>query len=248
MKLLLVSLIVTLGFCCLSVQCNSALKQVVKTEGQLIDDVVRNGDETANAAKNHLDETIASSSPSVKNAFNTALKKNIDRFHKGLLDLGEDAIKEIVEMSLEELIKEQVFLYEIETNKQFEALKLAIAKKLNRPKMEWYEVRSLLVGAKVYNYKIAPEKLYRLYFRFSDSFAKEELNNLLVSNNCSDEIESIVKDLATKRNVPINQCEKEEDSIFYVILGILFLGCIAYTAIYYVWKGYKYLTALNNKN
>jgi hypothetical protein len=251
MKLLLVSLIVTVGFCCLSVQCGSALKQVVKTEGQLIDDVARNGDEVANATKNHLDETIKSGSNTARNSVNSVFKKGIDKFKKGLLAFSEEALKEILKMSLEELEKEQFLLYQIETNTRYDSLKVAIAKKLNRPKVLTTEVRALLLGFEIQGFKIDSDKLYYIYLKYSDRFLAEELNDILINSNCSDEIKNFAKKLSEKRNVNIISCEKEveeEHSIIFDILALLILGGIALAIIIYLWKGLKNLIAKKNKN
>jgi hypothetical protein len=252
MKLLFVSLIVTLSFCCLSVQCNSVLKQVVKTEGQLIDDVARNGDDIANGAKNNLDETIKSGSNTARNSVNSVFKKGIEKFKKGLLAFSEEALKEILEMSLEELEKEQFLLYQIETNTRYDSLKAAIAKKLNRPKVLTTEVRALLLGREIQGFKIDSNKLYFIYLKYSDRFLAEELNNLQVNNNCSDEIQTYVKQLAEKRKVKIYSCDKEEEveehSIVFDILALLILGGIGFAILIYLWKGLKNLFAKKNKN
>jgi hypothetical protein len=251
MKLLFVSLIVTLSFCCLSVQCNSVLKQVVKTEGQLIDDVARHGDDVANGAKNHLDETIKSGSNTARNSVNIVFKKGIEKFKKEIRDLSEELVSRIAEMSLEELVKEQVFLYEIETNKRYDSLRIAIAKKLNRPKVLTTEVRAILLGREIQGFKIDSDKLFYIYLKYSDSFFSEALNDLQVNNNCSDEIQTYVKQLAEKRKVKIYSCDKEEEeehSIVFDILALLILGGIGLAILIYLWKGLKNLFAKKNKN
>jgi hypothetical protein len=250
MKLLFVILIVTLGFCCLSVQCKSALKQVVKTEGQLIDDVARNGDEIVNGTKNNLDD-VSNLLPGVNHVADNALKKNIDDFYSDILEKSVDLVLAIADMKLDELEKEQKILFEIETNNQYDTLKLAIAKKLNKQRVQTSEVRTLLLGKAIQGFKINSEKLYFIYYQFSDSFAEKELNKLQVNNNCSDEIQTYVKEIAVIRKVNINSCDKEEEeehSIVFDILALLILGGIAFAILIYLWKGLKNLIAKKNKN
>jgi hypothetical protein len=142
-------------------------------------------------------------------------------------------------------------LYQIETNTRYESIKAAIAKKLNRPKVLTTEVRALLLGFEIQGFKIDSDKLYYIYLKFSDRFLAEELNDLLINSNCSDEIKTFAKKLAEKRKVNIISCDKEEDeehSIVFDILALLILGGIAFAILIYLWIGFKNLIFKKNKN
>ena len=230
-----------------SAQLNAILRNAAKSEGQAIknaakhsgDDIANaakhNIDETAHAAANHVDETVHSLQPGAKKALANAFEESTDEFYKKLQELTEDYIKEKIGESLQELFKDEIYLFEIESNPNYPTLRQSVAKKLQRAQVNITEVRLLLYGRSVHGFKIDKNKLFKLYFSMSNTFARNELQKMLSIGNCSDDIKNAVKSIAENRKLSIKfdeVCKKqspEEDSDYLsTAIGLGIIALIVY--------------------
>jgi hypothetical protein len=242
MKKILISFLFTLSSFYLSAQWSSALKQAAKSEGQILKNAARTGDEIANGAHNHLDEA-GKSITSASHAVEKAIQKNVNEFYEELFELSVNIAEEIADYAAENHKTKYNYLFEIEKNDKYNILYQAICKKLNKDNVNQSEARKLLLGREVDGKKIEAGKLYGVYFNFSNSFAKDELSKMLVNSNCSEEMKKEVKSIAEKRDpdMKFDVCQ-EENNILYTLLGIAFLGFLAYCAWEFIVKWYKILT------
>jgi hypothetical protein len=254
MKNFLISSFLLLFTFSLSAQLNSILRNAAKSEGQAIKNAARhsgddianatknNLDEGVNAAKNNLDETAHSLQPGARKALDKAFEKCVDEFYKKINELTEDYIKEKIIEALENLFKDDIYLYEIESNTNYPTLRQSVAKKLQRDQVNIAEVRILLYGRAVQGFKIDADKLFRIYFKMSNTFARDELQKMLSNENCSDDIINAVKSIAERRKISLNydSCKKESPEegtdFFYSALGFGIIALFVYAFFRGFWK------------
>lgn len=157
------------------------------------------------------------------------VKKNKKRIIEESLDVGSEVISEsssefITQVDDTNSRKELVFVREIFSNKNYPNLYKKICEKFKVISLTKNEIISILNGSNYGGDCIKPNKLYSIYFGFSNSFAKIELRKLQIHYKCDDTAINIINNIAAKRKIKLieNKCENNENTDF-VFVGSVFI-------------------------
>ena len=156
------------------------------------------------------------------------------------LDLGTEFINEVSIDSGTEIITpnnitnqkkiEVIFLQEIISNKNYSKLYKSILGRFRVNSLSKKDIISILNGSNYCGDCIKPNKLYSIYFGFSNSFAKIELEKFQLHYKCDETAINIINEIATKRKIQLNEnnCENNEniDFLFGFVFILILIGIV----------------------
>ncbi len=158
---------------------------------------------------------------------------NKDKFK----DIAKDWGEEYLGQKLEDGANVVQYLYQIYHNPHYPSLYRAICKKIKVDTIHSADVVLLLIGQKVNNFSIKPDKLYRIYFLLSDHFARNELQQMASNSLCGSKDLQFIKKLAVQRKVDVDlsSCQEEQseddDGVFWGLLILAGIGYMIYKLI-----------------
>jgi hypothetical protein len=162
-------------------------------------------------------------------AFAELIEKH--EFKISILEESIDFELEQEEMRKEEINRKENYLLEVIQKFGYQNLHDKICEKVGVNNLSKTQVISVLCGYNVLNYQISADKLYHIYFDHSNSFAKDELDKILVQSNCDSDIVKEVKEIADFRKVTLSTSFCKEDNLdFYIGCAIIL---IIVTAVFY---------------
>jgi hypothetical protein len=154
-----------------------------------------------------------------------------EKYHcSDIIDFGVDLAEEI-EKNKANQKRLSIYLNEILSNVNYPKIYSGICKKYKRDTLKKHEVEYILLGNKINGIGIDSNKLYNLYFNFSQTFAREELEKLKLFYNCNDEVNEEINDIAQDKNIKLNTaiCYKaEKDGTAENIIGFIVLALVLY--------------------
>lgn len=183
--------------------------------------------------------------PILKNiAKNSAEKSAIEAIEitgKNSIKVFDDITRPLLKLSLSENLKEgynenirafheskeirRKYISEIENSTNYLIIKDTIGKILENESIQDSILTRLLLGESYNGMSIDSNTLYNLYFYFSNKFAKDELQKLILYYNCNPSEFSEIKEFATKSKISFDQsiCKAELDkSEDFGIIEIIF--------------------------
>lgn len=175
---------------------------------------------------------------------NNFVKNNKKRIIEESLDFGSEVISEsssefIPQVDNANSRKELVFVGEIFSNKNYPILYKKICEKFKVISLTKNEIISILNGSNYSDDCIKPNMLYSIYFSFSNSFAKIELEKLQIHYKCDETAINIISNIAAKRKIQLieNKCENNENTDF--VFGSVFILILIGIVIRLLKKGKK---------
>ena len=181
------------------------------------------------------EEAVALARLSASKNLSKGYKDNITKFWEkyhctDLYGFGVDFAAEI-EKNKKNQERTIIYLKEIFSNKNYPKLYIGICNKYKRDTLKKQEVEYILLGNKINGIGLDSSKLYNLYFNFSQTFAKEELEKLQVLYKCDNAANSEIKSIAQNKNITLKDqiCENNEEgggtaaTIFGLIIFVIVL-------------------------
>jgi hypothetical protein len=154
-----------------------------------------------------------------------------EKYHcSDLIDFGADLAEEI-EKNKNNQKRIIIYLNEIFSNRNYPKLYTGICKKYKRDTLKKHEVEYLLLGNKINGIGLDSSKLYNLYFNFSQTFAKEELEKLKLFYNCNEALNVEINSIALDKNIKLNKSicyQAEEEGTLESVLGFIILAVVLY--------------------
>ena len=198
-------------------------------------------------------ETATIAKLSVSKNLSKGYKNNLVKFNKkyhledviDFLDFGIDIFTNIEEIKSNDN-KTMVYLNEILLNKNYPKLYQAICQKYKKDTLKKYEVEGILLGFKIKGIGIDSSKLYNLYFNYSPTFAKDELEKLKLYYNCDETVNAEINTIAIDKGIQLDtiKCKKKEETeVVDIIFTLFVLFCIGY----FFWLIFKKIRNLFNK-
>lgn len=234
-----------------SAQVGPILKNIFKNGAKSSKSIII--EETEIIAKNVLkasDESliILQSNKELAEGYKLNLNDFVKKNKKKIIEESLDISSEVISESSSELIpqnydtnsrKELVFVGEIFSNKNYPNLYKKICEKFKVISLTKNEIIRILNGSNYGGDCIKPNKLYSIYFGFSNSFAKIELGKLQIHYKCDETAINIIKNIAAKRKIQLieNKCENNENTDF--VFGSVFILFLIGIAIRLLKKGKK---------
>lgn len=154
-----------------------------------------------------------------------------EKYHcSDVIDFGADFVAEI-EKDKNNQKRIIIYLNEIFSNRNYPKLYNGICKKYKRDTLKKHEVEYILLGNKINGIGIDSSKLYNVYFDFSQTFAKEELEKLQVLYKCDNTANTEINSIAQNKNIELKGqvCEnKEEGGTAEAIIGLIIMAIVLY--------------------
>jgi hypothetical protein len=221
-------------------QAGSVLKSLFKAEGQSVGSAIVKeeassiavgaraiGVETSIAAKE-----ILVSSKALSQGHSNNLKNFFRKYGEDIVEISSEAATNIAEQIVWKDKDKKLFLNEILTHPDYPKLYNIICERTKKDKLSQSEIECLLLGLPVNKINLDSNRLYNIYFIFSNTFAKSELEKLKIYYNCDKTKKEEIEKIAKKRKVVLNdklcKSEKEESSTFEIILGLLVFISLIY--------------------
>jgi hypothetical protein len=236
----------------LTAQASAILRNIIaKGEQQAAKTIIREEAEAIAKASTHLADDVTlpavnslKASKSLAEGYQNNIKKFWENNQDKVLDGTSNLIQAILEKNEESDKQKKLYLDEIKAHVNYPNLYKAICRKIKKDTATTVEANALLLGYKLNGIGIDSNKLYNVYFTFSNTFAKEELEKMIGFYNCDEsKIQEIVV-IGQKRNISLNKniCKdsETEGGLFEAILGLGFLVFIGYI----LYKVYIFLKRL----
>jgi hypothetical protein len=228
--LLIISQVVS--FNQINAQVRATLKNLFQSgERQVAKNLVR--EEAAAATKLRLSKNLTK-----------GCENNIEKFWKkyhcsDVIDFGADLAEEI-EKNRSNQEKISIYLNEIFSNVNYPKIYSGICKKYKKDTLKKYEVEYILLGNKINGIGIDSNKLYNLYFNFSQTFAREELEKLKLFYNCNVAVNQEINDIAQGKDIKLDKAicgQADGDGALESIIGLIAFAI----AVYVLWRMLKKL-------
>jgi hypothetical protein len=207
----------------LRAQLGPVLRDLFKSgERQVVKGVVREEASTLvklNASKN------------LSKGYKNNISKFWEKYHcTDVIDMGAEFTTEIEKRknNNEAII---VYLKEILSNPNYPRLYIGICNMYKRDTLKKQEVEYILLGNKINGVGLDSGKLYNLYFNFSQTFAKEELEKLQNFYKCDNAANVEINSIAQKKNIALNvqSCENEDEGgIAETVFAFFLLALLLY--------------------
>lgn len=172
-----------------------------------------------------------SASKNLSKGYKANITKFWGKYHcSDVIDFGADIAAEI-EKNKKNQERIIIYLKEIFSNRNYPKLYIGICNKYKRDALKKQEVEYILLGNKINGIGLDSSKLYNLYFNFSQTFAKEELEKLQVLYKCDNAANSEINSIAQNKNITLNDqiCEnKEEGGTAATIFGLIIFVIVLY--------------------
>ena len=165
-------------------------------------------------------------------------KINISKFWKkyhctDVIDIGAEFATEIEKRKKND---QAIFVYleEILSNSNYPSLYIGICNMYKRDTLKKQEVEYILLGNKINGIGFDSSKLYNLYFNFSQTFAKEELDKLQNFYKCDNGAKEEINSIAQKKGIVLNiqSCDNEKEGGTAETVLALFLVALL---LYFIW-------------
>jgi hypothetical protein len=204
-------------------QIRSILKNLLSEERVVAKSIVR-------------EESAALKELSSSKNLSKGYKKNIEKFLEDCDDVLEliDIYQTIDNDGIEITGKENktiLYLKEILLNKNYPKLYPAICQKFKKDTLKKIEVAGLLLGKKINGIGIDSNKLYHVFFNYSQTFAKLELEKLKLYYNCDETVNTEINAIAKNKDIQLNTeiCKKKEETgvidIIFTLFVLICIGC-----------------------
>ena len=184
----------------------------------------------AHRSKSGIQMARLSASKNLSKGYKSNITKFWGKCHSDVIDFGVDIAEEI-EKNKKNQVRTIIYLNEIFSNRNYPKLYIGICNKYKRDTLKKQEVEYILLGNKINGIGLDSSKLYNLYFNFSQTFAKEELEKLQVLYKCDNAANSEIKSIAQNKNITLKDqiCENNEEgggtaaTIFGLIIFVIVL-------------------------
>jgi hypothetical protein len=181
------------------------------------------------------EEAVALARLSASKNLSKGYKANITKFWEkyhctDVYGFGVDFAAEI-EKNKKNQERTIIYLKEIFSNRNYPKLYIGICNKYKRDTLKKQEVVYILLGNKINGIGLDSSKLYNLYFNFSQTFAKEELEKLQVLYKCDNTANLEINAIAQNKNITLNDqiCENNEESgTAATIIGLIIFVIVLY--------------------
>jgi len=181
------------------------------------------------------EEAVALARLSASKNLSKGYKANITKFWEKYhcTDVYGFGVDFAAEMDNYEKNQERIVIYlkEIFSNRNYPKLYIGICNKYKRDTLKKKEIEYILLGNKLNGIGFDSSKLYNLYFNFSQTFAKEELEKLQVLYKCDNTANLEINAIAQNKNITLNDqiCENNEESgTAATIIGLIIFVIVLY--------------------
>jgi hypothetical protein len=185
-------------------QISNLLKSIFKNTSKSSKGVIKNESQVClkNIVKTN-DESIAilSSNKNLAKGYSLNLNNFIKK-RKQIIETSIDYGTEFLSFNEKKENKDKyLFIREIQSNKNYPILHQKICKELKVKCIDKYETFKVLNGFSINGNSLSLEKLYLIYFSYSNSFAKIELNKLKQNYKTNKNLIDTIEIIAMKRNI-----------------------------------------------
>lgn len=163
--------------------------------------------------------------------FNSKLNRRLkNETNKEIKDKIKEKVEEKIQDEIQEYFDERALFKEIKTNRYYPLLYKLICEKIGQDTLEEKNVKKILMGNRYKTFKIDSNKLYNIYFTFSDNFAIKELNQLKTFYNCKPYVIKEVNLIAEQREIELgySPCKVEKSGVLEITVGSIIICLLIY--------------------